>query len=216
MGGGLRSGRGVARVLALGLALGGCGVKLADLPSERADGGVTDGPGASDAPLGAWSAPVKIPSAGTTADEDDGTLSSTGLELVFAVVNTTDANRKDLYVATRPSVTAAFGAATPLSISELGTSEETPRFSPDDKTLYFASDRVGGPGLLDIYKTTRSSVGNAWTTPTLVTGPNTTANEKWFMPCGASTSYLVVAGPDLIVLVTDEEVDLAAEDVAVR
>ncbi len=193
----------MGRCLVLGLVLvSACNAQLMDPSDTATDGSISHGDASDGAQpdafmLGPWSAPVPIPIASTLADEDDGTLSSTGLELFFSIVNTADANRKDLYVATRATTSAAFNPPTKLPFSLTGTSEETPRLAPDDKTIYFASDRAGGPGGLDIYQATRQTATGPWSTPVLVAGPNTTLNEKWFMPCGIGNDYLVVAGTDL-------------------
>ena len=55
--------------------------------------------------------------------------------------------------------------------------ESTASITPDGKTIYFASDRVGGKGGLDIYKIEKKADGN-WTAPQNL-GPevNTAANE---------------------------------------
>lgn len=152
---------------------------------------------ADAAMLGPWSTPMMVPGASGAGEQDDGTLSSSGLELVFSIANAADANRKDLFLSTRGSTAVPFGTPAKLLFSVVGTSEETPRFSADDKTLYFASDRAGGAGGLDIYKVTRMAIGGAWSTPALVAGPNTAVNEKWLMPCAVNNDYLVVTGPDL-------------------
>jgi outer membrane protein OmpA-like peptidoglycan-associated protein/Tol biopolymer transport system component len=55
--------------------------------------------------------------------------------------------------------------------------ETTASITPDGKTIYFASDRKGGKGGLDIYKTTLQSNG-AWSAPVnLGASVNTDANE---------------------------------------
>lgn len=56
--------------------------------------------------------------------------------------------------------------------------ESTPAFSPDGKTLYFASNRRGGYGGIDLYKATFSDSG--WTSPKNL-GPkiNTAGNEMF-------------------------------------
>jgi Tol biopolymer transport system component len=186
-------------LLALVLLCSACKAELANAPPDatfnpNGDSGVD---ASADAALGPWSTPMLVTGASGAGEQDDGTLSSSGLELVFALANAADANRKDLYVSTRTSTAVAFGMPNKLVFSVVGSSEETPRFSADDKTLYFASDRAGGAGLLDIYKTTRATIGGAWSAPALVVGPNTAIAEKWFMPCAINNDYLLIAGPDL-------------------
>lgn len=184
------------------LLASGCSAELMDPKGTGSDAAIgsnapTTDAGADAFMLGAWGTPTMVPGASTGADEDDGTLSSDGLELVFAVANAADGNRKDLYVATRTSTAVPFGTPAKLAFSVTGSSEETPRFSPNNKTLYFASDRAGGAGGLDIYGVTRQNPQSPWGLPVNVTGPNTVASEKWFMPCGMTNDYLVIVGGDI-------------------
>jgi Tol biopolymer transport system component len=148
---------------------------------------IVDAPGSQ---LGPWSTPVKVtPAATTTLVEDDVTLSSNTLELFFAVAGT---NGKDLYYTSRSSTTAAWTPAVALPFNSAAQSDETPRLSADDKTLYFASGR-GGNGTLDIYAVTRPAAGStAWGTPLALSAVNTTTqSEKWFMPCGTDRYVMV-------------------------
>jgi hypothetical protein len=139
--------------------------------------------------LGPWGTPTPIGIAATAAAEDDSTLSSTGLELVFAILDTAN-NTKDLYYASRATTSAPFANLTKLAF-DTAASEETPRFSADDLTLYFASDRTGTKGGLDIWYVKRPAVGGAWGPVTNLTQVNTTASEKWFMPCGTAGRYMI-------------------------
>ncbi len=156
------------------------------------DGPSTDGP-EPDAPLGNFGAPQAITVAATAAQEDDGTLSHDGLELVFAVATN---GQKDLFYSSRPDLQSAFGPTTQLQFSLPGTSEETPRFSDDDLTLFFA--KTVGTGNLDIHRVTRPSTGPqaAWGTPSLVAGVNGAVVDKWFMPCDGNR-YLLIIGADI-------------------
>ena len=56
--------------------------------------------------------------------------------------------------------------------------ESQPTISSDEKTLYFASIREGGPGGIDIYKTVRDSTGEWGKTVALGKNINTAGNEK--------------------------------------
>jgi Tol biopolymer transport system component len=152
--------------------------------------------------LGPWSAPAKIPGASsTTVSEDDVTLSSNTLEMIFAIDGT---NGKDLYYASRTSPSGAWTTPVLLPFNSPTDSDETPRFSSDDKTLYFASDRAG---TLDIYTVTRDARGSTtWGTPQELKSVNTTTlTEKWFMPCPPpnDSTYVMVQstatnGTDLV------------------
>jgi Tol biopolymer transport system component len=169
-----------------------------DAPVVELDATAPPPPPMIDAPppLGAWSMPQKIDVASTGSVEDDVTLSSNTLELFFAI---NGSKGKDLYYATRASTTSAWTPAVAVSFNSAAQSDETPRLSADDRTLYFASGR-GGNGTLDIYKTTRSAAGATdWSLPAaLDSSVNTTSlNEKWFMLCNAD-HYLMVQGANLV------------------
>lgn len=191
--------------LSLSLALlSACGAQVATAPAIADDAQLPDDPDAAvdevDAPddeeLGAFGTPVKIAIAATTASEDDGTLSHDGLELVFARQNPNDGNRKDLFYSSRASLTTTFGAPVLLEISVVAnSSEETPRFSADDLTLYFA--KTNGGNALDIFRATRGARGSTdFDTPELVDGVNSPLTEKWFMPCDGDR-FLIDVGPDV-------------------
>jgi Tol biopolymer transport system component len=155
-------------------------------PDDAVDPSSTDA-----APLGPWSTPAEVTVAATAGAEDDVTLSSTALEMIFALAGT---NGKDLYYTSRASIGAAWAPLTRLPF-DTASSEEAPRFSGDDRTLYFASDR--GSDNLDIYAVTRPTAGSTlWGTPRVVAGVNTTATEKWFSPCGADRYVVVRSTPD--------------------
>src|SRR5690606_7235267 len=120
-----------------------------------------------------WGTPQRIPGADTGADEDDGTLSSTQLELYFKRIENGNSN---LYMMTRASVTSPWGAPVPLTQLNTNEDEESPRLTPDDLTMYYASDG-------DIYRTTRAAVGMPWGNPVRVDSLSTGAYEKWAVVC---------------------------------
>lgn len=185
----------MGRALGLVLALSACKVQLQDAVDgglRGSDTGVMVDGGA----LGPWGAPMKHPSAGDPGlAEDDGSLRSDGLEMVFAISNAADQNLKDLYTTSRASLADAWTPAEKLSFSVIGASDETPRFSTDGLTLYFASGRAGGAGSLDIYTVERTSLTAPWGAPQPVAGPNSAALEKWYTPCAGM--YLVIVDGDI-------------------
>jgi Tol biopolymer transport system component len=139
---------------------------------------------------GAWGTPVAVPGASSgTLEEDDVTLSGDGNEMFFAIEQ--PAGDKDLYTMTRAGASAAWSAPVALPFNTTET-EETPRLSADGRTLYFGSTRPGGVGSGDIWMVMRSGVGASWGSPQLVPGVNTTGYEKWFMPCEANGTYMMV------------------------
>ena len=82
-------------------------------------------------------------------------LSADGLRLYFASNRPTGSGPDDIYMATRPRVGGRFDQ--PVPVSELNTSSrERPNWiSPDDCTLYFASDRLGTNGGTDVWRAER-------------------------------------------------------------
>jgi Tol biopolymer transport system component len=174
------------RLLTLALCGAGCNAHLGPASSSNVtvDGTPSgDGQGNSDAyVLGAWGTPMPVPGASSTANaEDDLTLSSAGTEMIFAVAS---GGNKDLYVMTRPTTADPFGAPAALGVFNTSGTEESPRLSPDDLTLYFGRDG-------DIMKSTRSSVGGTWSSPAVVTGSGDTGSyEKWLAVC-ANDDFMV-------------------------
>lgn len=178
-------GRGLLWVALAGSA---CSAQIADGPAV--DASISDSDDAIDPP---WGTPAKHPQASDdTIAEDDGSLSTTSLEMVFARGTATG---KELYLTTRSSLADPWTPATLLPFNDPTVSDETPRFSTDGLTLYFASERAGGAGDLDIYSVTRMTIGGTWGAVQPVVGPNTAALEKWYTPCGSS--YLVIVDGDI-------------------
>jgi hypothetical protein len=71
-----------------------------------------------------------------------------------------------------------FGAPTPIAELNSASDDRTPTLTPDGLTVYFASDRPGGSGRLDIYVATRASRTAPWGTPTPLPGVNTAGDES--------------------------------------
>jgi len=152
----------------------------------------SDGAPTPDAPQ-PWSAPRLVPGANTAIDEDDGTLSHSGLEMVFGAEDAADGGRKHLYYIRRDTPTSTtWSAPVALGFYVAGTTDQTPRFAANDLTLFFGSNRTGTTGGLDVWQVTRSATtSTTWSTPALVPGVNSTATDKWFMPCDGSRYLLI-------------------------
>ena len=164
--------------------LGACGAELGgqsktdmpDAPPPPDDGGV-DG----SQMLGPWGSPALVPGADSALDEDDCTFNAGRTELIFKRNDAGDAN---LYVMTRATPMSAWGAPMPLGTLNSTVTEESPRLTPDDLTLYFGR---GG----EIYKAIRNGPTDPWMAPTPVGPLNTPAYEKWAAVC--SNGYVIVA-----------------------
>ncbi len=184
------------------LLLASCGAHISSNPEDEhgsPDAGASADAGApghdaapSDAaPLGPWSAPTAVTVAATQAIEDDVTLTSNALEMVYAIADPTT-GKKDLYYTSRTAIGAPWAPVAKLPFDRDASSEETPRFSADDKTLYFASDRAANDGNLDIYAVTHTATANVlWGPPRPVAPFNTAATEKWLSPC-SDGHYVIV------------------------
>lgn len=184
-----------------GASITGSGASIDAGSGDDAASAPVDAAGLDAPALGRWSTPGKVTPAATGANEDDVTLSSDALELIFAVEATTG---KDLYYTSRASKSDPWQQpASKLPFSASNTSEETPRFSADDLTLYFASNR-GGATTLDIYYVRRPAPGSAaWSLPARLDAVSSdTLVDKWFMPC-SNDRYVMAqgapnAGADLV------------------
>src|SRR6059036_2314425 len=91
-------------------ALVGCGAQIGGPPPEGGDAGLGDAASPpSDGPdaLGAWSAPIKVSVASSTANEEDSTMSSNLLELFFTSDVLGTATRQ-LYRTTRLTPTSGW------------------------------------------------------------------------------------------------------------
>jgi hypothetical protein len=166
------------------LLLASCGAQLSSDPEDEH---ATLDAGAP----GPWSAPAAVTVAATQAIEDDVTLTSNALGMVYAIADPTT-GKKDLYYTSRTAIGAPWAPAVPLPFDRAASSEEAPRFSADDRTLYFASDRAADDGNLDIYAVSHTAAATApWGNPEAVAPLTTAETEKWLSPC--SDGHYVVA-----------------------
>ena len=98
-----------------------------------------------------WSAPVAIDELNTMMHEADAVLDTRGL-LLFFTRTAGGTGGRDLVLAERPTVDAAFGAATPLTELNTDELEEDPWISPDLSVIYFSRQTSGER---NIYRATR-------------------------------------------------------------
>jgi outer membrane protein OmpA-like peptidoglycan-associated protein len=123
---------------------------------------------------GSWSEPVVVPVA---HDYNVGTagISADGQQMLIFMGGATDPG--GLFQITKSGDSWSKPSLLTPTINTPKYLESTASITPDGKTIYFASDRLGGQGGLDIYKTTLQANGT-WTSPVNL-GPeiNTKANE---------------------------------------
>jgi outer membrane protein OmpA-like peptidoglycan-associated protein len=122
---------------------------------------------------GTWSLPQVVPIA---SDYNVGTagLSPDGQKMLIFMGGATDFG--NIF-----QITKAGNSWSKPSVVSTGINspsmETTASITPDGKTIYFASDRKGGKGGLDIYRTTLQTNGT-WSAPVNLGAPvNTDANE---------------------------------------
>jgi outer membrane protein OmpA-like peptidoglycan-associated protein len=123
---------------------------------------------------GAWTEPVVIPIA---SEYNVGTagISPDGQKMMIFIGGSTDPG--SLYQITKDGDGWSKPSLLAGSINSAGALETTCSITPDGKTIYFASDRTGGRGGLDIWKTELKADGK-WGMPVNL-GPeiNSASNE---------------------------------------
>ena len=130
-----------------------------------------------------WSPPVSLGPIIDTEFDDSGGLSFPAMDCVFISTRTRPGGfgGLDIYVSKRASVCDPWGPPENLGPTVNSTAnDQTAAISPDGRRLYFASDRPGGFGGLDIYVSTRKNKRDdfAWGPPkNLGSAVNTTQPE---------------------------------------
>jgi hypothetical protein len=115
-----------------------------------------------------WSAPVNLGEPVNTAYHDAWmSMSADGLSLFIDSTRPGGSGDWDLWVTTR--ATTEHDWATPVNLGPTVNSlyfDATPSISADGLSLFFESNRPGGPGgWADLWVTTRTSVSDLWGTP---------------------------------------------------
>ena len=128
--------------------------------------GAGTGPGDFDiyvshraSPEAAWGTPQKLGMAvNSTGDDIEPVLSTDGHRLYFSSNRGGGLGGTDLYVSRRRDKRDDFGWETPVNLGSgvnTAANEDSPTFYEDDATgtltMYFESNRAGGPGNADIY-----------------------------------------------------------------
>lgn len=91
----------------------------------------------------AWGTPVLVPSLDTAGSEHSPCLTNDGLAIYFGTDRGGTAGVHDLYIATRPSVTAPFATPEPVPGINDAADDDDPWVSPDGHWLVFSSQRTG-------------------------------------------------------------------------
>lgn len=127
-----------------------------------------------------FSEPQLLQALASPAKTDNPSVSGDLLELYFTSERTGNA---DIYVAERSAPNAPFSA--PRRVDALSTIglETSPIITADALTLYWASDRDGGQGDLDIWLSTRPErAASAWSAPQNLRSLNSSAKDLPRLP----------------------------------
>lgn len=124
-----------------------------------------------------FGSPLQVSSLTSSASEYEPYVSADGTVLYFAS-NRTGAGQNDLYRATRPA-NGSFTLDSPGPFTTINTAadESDPVHSPDELTLYFASNRTGGKGSTDVWKATRADTSSPFGNPTNVGELNSASDD---------------------------------------
>jgi hypothetical protein len=106
--------------------------------------------------VGPFGAPAQIPSLDTPTFDGEPYVAPDGKTLYF-VHGATSAGPFNIYASAWTG--AQFGAPVVMGVVEANTSQSAPVITADGLTLYYASDRAGGSGGIDVWKATRKVVG---------------------------------------------------------
>jgi hypothetical protein len=157
-----------------------CSTELRELPSGPELRMSAD---ESPAEWSEWSEPVNLgPVVNSAFVDSDPSISKDGLSLYFAAgAGRGGSGGRDIWVSRRASVDDPWGPPQNLgTVINSAAHEDKPTLSPDGHSLYFASNRPGGSGDVDLYVSRRRDKGDdfGWEAPVnLGSGVNTAAGE---------------------------------------
>jgi len=133
-----------------------------------------------------WSTPVNLgPTVNSSTDDSGPSISADGLTLYFNSRRASGSDH-DLYVTTR--ATKEDDWVTPVNLGTTvnsSVSDGPPSISADGQLLFFSFDRPGGVDGLDLWVTTRPTVGEPWEIPLNPGAPLNTAYAEG-SPCISS------------------------------
>jgi hypothetical protein len=125
----------------------------------------------------AFSAPEPLTALSSSSGDYDPSITSDGLTLWFASTRVMN-EAEHLFVATRPSILAEFGApglATRVNATDTQQADFEPFPTADGSELWFVSTRTGSAGGRDLWRAVRS--GDAFATPMNVLELNSSTDE---------------------------------------
>jgi hypothetical protein len=149
------------------LAHSGSGALAGRLLIALALHGCADGPvvvlGDQEPPRWRFEPPELVAELSVPAKTDNPSLTADMLEIFFT--SEREGGAADIFVAQRAERADPFGAVQRVAELSAAGIETSPAVSADGLTLWFASDRAGGQGDLDIWVATRGARDDAWSAP---------------------------------------------------
>lgn len=121
-----------------------------------------------------FDAPQRLDELAVDAKTDNPSLTADMLQIFFTSERDGDPN---IFTAERAKRDLPFGAAQRVDALNAPGIETSPAVSADGLTLWFASDRAGGQGDLDIWVATRTLRDGAWSAPSNLAALNSDAKE---------------------------------------
>jgi len=123
------------------------------------------GGGGSICVLGPFGPPVLIDGVNSSSGEDDPSISPDERTIYFDSGRAGTLGGSDIWYASRGSGSGPFGTPQNLGTVNSAFDEEDVEIAADGLTVYFASDRTGGLGNLDLWYATRTSTGQSFGAP---------------------------------------------------
>jgi WD40-like Beta Propeller Repeat len=129
--------------------------------------------------FGPWSAPINVgPPLNTQYNDMYAVLTADGLTVYFTSDRPGTVGGNDLWVSRRESTEAPWGEPENLAILNTTSDDSLPVLSTSENFMYFHSDRPGGCGAGDLWRSQRNPVSGEWTAPVnMGCVVNTTATE---------------------------------------
>jgi hypothetical protein len=116
--------------------------------------------------FGAWSAPINVgPPLNTQYNDTYAVLTADGLTIYFTSDRPGGLGGDDLWVSRRESTDAPWGEPENLAILNSPFNDSLSVLSTSENIMYFHSDRPGGCGAGDLWRSQRNPVRGEWTAP---------------------------------------------------
>jgi Tol biopolymer transport system component len=134
---------------------------------------------------GTWSLPTHVSGLSGTGPDHSASIDATGRFLVFCSNDT-------IFTTSRQDAGSVWTVPKTEAIISSSDGEDGTFLMPDGLTVYFDSDRPGGPGNSDLYVATRPTLTDPFEAPVLVEGVNSSDDDAdaWVSPDGRHLYFI--------------------------